>query len=358
MSRYWSDHVAALSPYVPGEQPRQQALLKLNTNEHPHGPSPKALAVLRQAIGDDLRLYPDPEAKALCAGLAEHHGLTPEQVFVGNGSDEVLAHVFNALFRRQGRPLLVPDITYSFYRTYCQLFDVPAQLIPLADDFSLQAADYIALGGTPVAGVIFANPNAPTGISLPLDDVRAIAEAHRDVPVAVDEAYVDFGGESAVALLDAHPNVVVVRTFSKSRALAGLRIGYVLAHPDIVDGLRRVKDSFNSYPLDRLAQAAALASVEDQAYFEQGCQAVIQTRTRLSAQLSALGFHVLPSSANFVFASHPAHEGEALSRALREQGVLVRHFSQPRISRYLRITVGTSADCDRLIEVLTRILRA
>ncbi|MBC7203536.1 MAG: histidinol-phosphate transaminase, partial [Pusillimonas sp.] len=270
MSRFWSDHVFGLSPYVPGEQPRVADLLKLNTNEHPWGPSPKALAAIKEAASDRLRLYPDPQATALREALAKHHNVTPDHIFVGNGSDEVLAHLFNALFRHAGRALYMPDITYSFYRSYCKLFGIDAELVPLTKDLSIDPSDYFPrTGAPPAAGIIFANPNAPTGRSLMRQDIVRIANANPDIPVVVDEAYVDFGAESSVALLEQHDNIVAVHTFSKSRALAGLRVGYAVANPPVVEGLVRVKDSFNSYPLDALALAGAVASVQDTNYFHQ-----------------------------------------------------------------------------------------
>jgi len=353
-SRFWSAHVAGLTPYVPGEQPRVQNLVKLNTNEHPLPPSPRVLAALRDAANDTLRLYPDPEARALCQAIARHHGLHADQVLAGNGSDEVLAHIFHALFLHPGRTLWMPDISYSFYHTYCRLYAVPHRLIPLDQDLRICVEDYLD-ADTP-AGIIFANPNAPTGIALTLDDIARIARAHPDSPVVVDEAYVDFGAQSAVALLADHPNIVVVHTLSKSRALAGLRVGYALASADIIQGLRRVKDSFNSYPLGRLALAGAQAAIEDTAYFQAATQFVIEERTRLAASLQDLGFTVLPSAANFVFARHPQHDGAALASALRDKGVLVRHFRTPRIDQYLRISVGTSSDTQQLVQALTAIL--
>jgi len=353
VSRFWSAHVAGLTPYVPGEQPRVQNLVKLNTNEHPLPPSPRVLAALRDAARDTLRLYPDPEARALCRAIADHHGLHANQVLAGNGSDEVLAHIFHALFLHPGRVLLMPDISYSFYHTYCRLYAVPHRLIPLSEDLRIRVEDYLDQD-TP-AGIIFANPNAPTGIALALDDIARIARAHPDSPVVVDEAYVDFGAQSAVALLADHPNIVVVHTLSKSRALAGLRVGYALASAEIIQGLRRVKDSFNSYPLGRLALAGAQAAIEDTTYFLAATQFVIEERTRLIASLQSLGFEVLPSAANFVFARHPQHEGAALASALRDKGVLVRHFRTPRIDQYLRISVGTSSDTQQLVQALTAI---
>jgi histidinol-phosphate aminotransferase len=356
VSRYWSDHVAALTPYTAGEQPKLHNLLKLNTNESPYGPSPRALEAIRQAANERLRLYPDNTCSALRSAIAELHGLDPSQVFAGNGSDEVLAHIFNALFKRGGRPLLMPDISYSFYRTYCTLYEVAPAFVPLADDFTIQVSDYTGDRGRDAAGIIFANPNAPTGIALELHDIEAIAKANSDIPVVIDEAYVDFGAESATALLGRCENLVVVHTLSKSRALAGLRVGYALASREIVDGLNRVKDSFNSYPLDMLAQAGALASLQDETHFRRSCEAVAEERERLAQRLETLGFEVLPSKANFLFARHSAHGGAALYQALRSRGILVRHFDRPRIADFLRITVGTPEECTRLCNTLAEIL--
>jgi len=357
VSRYWSDLVKDLAPYTPGEQPKVVDLLKLNTNEHPYGPSPMAIQAIKAATDDTLRLYPDNDSTALRMAVAELHGIDASQVFPGNGSDEVLAHIFNGLFRHGDRPVMMPDVTYSFYRTYCRLFSIPVQTIALADDFSIRVSDYTAQGATPAAGIIFANPNAPTGMALNLSEVQAIAQANADIPVVVDEAYVDFGADSAIALLDSCPNLVVVHTLSKSRSLAGLRVGYAIASKEIVDGLVRVKDSFNSYPLDRLAQAGAVAALQDQSYFEKTRDAIIHTRQRLSKQLGTLGFEVLPSSANFVFARHPDHAGMALSQALRAKRILVRHFQLRRIDAFLRITVGTDEECDRLCDALSTIVK-
>jgi histidinol-phosphate aminotransferase len=354
----WSDHVAGLEPYVPGEQARIPALLKLNTNENPYGPSPRAIEAMRAAVGDDMRLYPDPHGQELCKAIARRHRVTPDQVFLGNGSDEILAHVFNALFLRGGRPLWLPDVTYSFYRTWCRLYDVPHRLIALADDFTLRVSDYTGEVDQEPSGIIFANPNAPTGCTLPLDAVAAIAEARPDSAVVVDEAYVDFGAESAVPLIDRFENLVVIQTFSKSRSLAGLRVGYAVARPEIIQGLLRVKDSFNSYPLDRVALAGAQAAIEDEAWFEHTRQAVMESRSRLSDGLRELGFDVLPSQTNFVFARHRREEAAIIARGLRARGILVRHFQAPRIGQYLRITVGTDEQCTRLCDTLKAILAA
>lgn len=356
MSMLWSDHVVDLLPYVPGEQAAIPNLLKLNTNEHPYGPSPLAIAAIRKAASDDLRLYPDYQALSLREAVASRYGVTPDQVFLGNGSDEILAHTFNALFLRQGRPLLMPDVTYSFYQTYCRLYRVPHVCLPLADDFSIRVADYADWQGAAPAGIIFANPNAPTGRTLGLDDIAAIARAHPDSAVVVDEAYVDFGAESAVVLLGEFANLLVIHTLSKSRSLAGLRVGYAMGSVSLIQALTRVKDSFNSYPIDSLAQAGALASLLDEEYFDQTRQAVIAARESLTRELVNLGFEVLPSQTNFVFARHPQRDAREIQRLLREQGILVRHFQQPRIDQHLRITVGSPADCERLCHALSLIL--
>jgi histidinol-phosphate aminotransferase len=355
MSRYWSDVVKTLTPYVPGEQPQVQGLVKLNTNECPYGPSEGVLKAIAAQNGDALRLYPDPQSKALVSAVAKLHDLQPNQVFVGNGSDEVLAHVFMALLRHEA-PLLYPDVSYSFYPVYAKLYGIAAKEIPLADDFALRVDDYLKAG--PNGGIIFPNPNAPTGMALPLGEVRRLLQANRDSVVVLDEAYVDFGGESAVALIDEFPQLLVVRTLSKSRALAGLRVGYAVGHADLIEALVRIKDSFNSYPLDRLAVAGAVAAIEDTAWFEQTRQRIIATRERMVAGLRSRGFEVLPSGANFVFARHPGHDGAQIAAGLREQRVLVRHFRKPeRIAQFLRISVGTEEHTDALLAALDVVLK-
>ncbi len=357
MSRFWSAVVHGLTPYTPGEQPKIDNLVKLNTNEHPYGPSPKALEAIRLATTDALRLYPDPNGDALKHALARHHGVQPAQIFVGNGSDEVLAHAFQALLKQDGA-LWFPDVTYSFYPVYCGLYGIRHKVVPLAEDFTLRVDDYLPGNGEQAGAIIFPNPNAPTGRLLPLEAVERIVAGNPDAVVLVDEAYVDFGGQSAIALVDRYPNLLVVHTFSKSRSLAGLRVGYAVGHPDLIEGLERVKNSFNSYPLDRLALAGAVASVEDDAFFQTSCQRVIQTRDQLVSDLTALGFDVLPSAANFVFARHPAHGGAELAAALRQRAILVRHFKQPRIDSFLRITVGTDEQSAVLVEALRSLVTA
>jgi histidinol-phosphate aminotransferase len=344
MSRFWSELAHALKPYTPGEQPRIPDLVKLNTNESPTGPSPRVLEAIRAEATDSLRLYPDPEATVLRQALADHHGVTSDQVFVGNGSDEVLAHAFAALLKHDA-PLLFPDVTYSFYPVWARLFGVAFETVSLDEAMRVRIADY----RRPAGAIILANPNAPTGIALGRAEIAALLDAHPDIPVVIDEAYVDFGAETAIPLIADHPNLLVVQTMSKSRALAGLRVGYAIGAADLIEALVRVKDSFNSYPLGRPAQAGAIASVEDDAFFQASRAAVIAGRERLSRGLAGFGFEVLPSSANFVFARHPAREGAALAAALRERAVLVRHFAAPRIANHLRITVGADAQIDRLL---------
>jgi histidinol-phosphate aminotransferase len=350
MSRFWSSLTHDLSPYVPGEQPHMADLVKLNTNESPIGPSPRVLEAIRSETADTLRLYPDPQATALRAALAAYHQVQLEQVFVGNGSDEVLAHAFAGLLKHQA-PLLFPDITYSFYPVYCRLFDIAYETVALDETMRVRVADY----RRPAGAIIVPNPNAPTGLALPLGDITTLLTEHPDIPVVIDEAYVDFGADSAIPLVASHANLLVVHTMSKSRALAGLRVGYAIGDRDLIEALTRVKDSFNSYPVGRLAQAGAIASLEDEAYFQAACARVIEGRDRLTRGLIRLGFEVLPSSANFVFARHPAHAGAALANALRQRAVIVRHFTAARISDYLRITVGTDAQTDRLMLALSDI---
>jgi histidinol-phosphate aminotransferase len=353
MSRYWSEVAKSLTPYVPGEQPKLANLIKLNTNENPYGPSPKVLAALRQDISDELRLYPDPDGSRLKAAVAAYFGnIESGQVFVGNGSDEVLAHVFLALLKHD-RPILFPDITYSFYPVYCRLYGIEFEAVPLTECFDIRPTDYLKANG----GVIFPNPNAPTGRALALADIERIVAGNPDSVVIIDEAYVDFGAESAVSLVNSYPNLLVVQTLSKSRSLAGLRVGFAVGDAKLIEALERVKNSFNSYPLDRLALAGASAAIEDREWFEQTRQAVMRSRESLTGQMENLGFQVLPSSANFIFTRHPTRDAGELAQALRERGIIVRHFRLPRIEHFLRITIGTEEQCQALVAALTEILR-
>ncbi|WP_372983225.1 histidinol-phosphate transaminase [Marinobacter sediminum] len=345
MSKFWSPLVNDLVPYVPGEQPKMANLVKLNTNENPFGPSPKVVEAIKAELNDNLRLYPDPEGESLRQTIANYHSLKPEQIFLGNGSDEVLAHIFYGLFQH-GEPILFPDITYSFYPVYCGLYNIEGIKVPLTDSFEINPEDYKQANG----GVIFPNPNAPTGRYLGLEHVEEILRANPDRVVVVDEAYIDFGGDSAIALVDDYPNLLVSQTLSKARSLAGLRVGFAVGHPDLIEALNRVKNSFNSYPLDRLALAGAQAAYEDEAWFQKCCAGVISERERLTKALAELDFEVLPSKANFVLARHKTKSGESLAQGLREQGIIVRHFNKPRIEQFLRITIGTPEQNDALIK--------
>lgn len=347
MSKFWSAAIHQLTPYVPGEQPKGQQLIKLNTNENPYPPSPHVSAVINEFDPAQLRLYPDPDSTLLKNTLADYYQVTPAQVFVGNGSDEVLAHTFMAFFR-QSQPLLMPQITYSFYDVYCNLYDIEYRHIPLAEDFSVNLADY----QQPNGGIIFANPNAPTGTLLDLNQIETLLQHNQTSVVAVDEAYIDFGGQSAIALVAKYPNLLVLQTLSKSRSLAGMRVGFAIGHPDLIEGLERVKNSFNSYPLDKLAQACAVAAIEDQAHFKATCAKIIATRQWTHDQLVQLGFHVVPSASNFILASHPHIPAAQLMSYLRNHQILVRHFNRPEIENYLRISIGDDQQMQALINCL------
>ncbi|HSR01635.1 MAG TPA: histidinol-phosphate transaminase, partial [Methylophilaceae bacterium] len=350
----WSEIVHQLIPYVPGEQPKAKNLIKLNTNENPYAPSPKVIEAIKAEVGEQLKLYPDPTSKRLKMVIAGHYGLAENQVFVGNGSDEVLAHVFQALLK-QSRPLLFPDITYSFYPVYCGLYGINYEAVPLDRRFEINIHDY----DRPNGGIIFPNPNAPTGIPLELDRIEVLLEKNRHSVVVIDEAYVDFGTESSVKLINQYPNLLVTQTLSKARSLAGLRVGYALGHPDLIEALTRVKDSFNSYPIDRLAEVGAIAAIEDVDHFEMTCQKVVASRDYLVKRLEALGFIVLPSGGNFIFTKHPAFDnGADLAARLRENNIITRHFKQPeRISPYLRITIGTEMQMQELVDIISSICR-
>ncbi|MCU4117726.1 histidinol-phosphate transaminase [Variovorax sp. N23] len=352
---FWSPRIGALEPYVPGEQPRIEGLIKLNTNENPYPPSPRVLDAVQAAAANGLERYPDPESLALREAVAAHHGLTRDQVFAGNGSDEVLAHAFFAFFQ-QAEPLLFPDVTYSFYRVYAQLYGIDCVLQPVDDALRIDVDALAVRAAQGCGGLVIANPNAPTGRSLPLADIERLLVACPARVVLVDEAYVDFGAQSAVSLIDRYPNLLVVQTLSKSRSLAGLRVGFACGQAPLIDALTRVKNSFNSYPIDRLAGAGAVAALEDEAWFKQTRDAVVDTREGLVLQLEDLGFEVQPSHANFVFVRHPAHDAAALAAALRERAVLVRHFRQPRIDQYLRISIGTRAQCSALVDALATVV--
>lgn len=349
MSQFWSPLVHRLTPYVPGEQPKVTNLIKLNTNENPYPPPPTVMAAMQAVSATSLRLYPDPDSSQLKQTLADYHGVKLNEIFVGNGSDEVLAFVFMALLKHEAH-LLFPDITYSFYSVYCRLLGIDYMEVPLNDEMKIDIGDY---SGRKCGAIIFPNPNAPTGIPLPLSAIEHLLQAQPQAVMVVDEAYVDFGGETALPLTQHYPNLLVVRTFSKSRSLAGLRVGFAVGHPALIEGIERVKNSFNSYTMNRLATAGAIASYQDEAYFRQTLQAVIDSREEMTRALQELDFTVLPSSANFIFARYPACSAESLAVGLRERAIIVRHFKHSRIDQYLRISIGTSEECQQLVAALT-----
>lgn len=352
MSAFWSDTARRLTPYVPGEQPKLTNLVKLNTNENPYGPSPKVLAAIAAETGDMLRLYPDPNADLFRHAVARHFSIDPAMVFVGNGSDEVLAHTFLALLKHDD-PLLFPDITYSFYPVYCGLYDITHQAVPLDAEFAIRIDDYLTRDA---GAIIIANPNAPTARLLPVAEIERLAAGKPDTVVVIDEAYIDFGGESAIPLTRKYRNLLIIQTLSKSRSLAGLRAGFAIGDAGLIEGLERVKNSFNSYPLDRLANVGAAAAMEDVVWFDDTRRRIIATRTKLVSDMEKIGFAVLPSAANFIFAHHPQRDAAELAKALRERSIIVRHFRQPRIDQYLRISVGSDAQCQRLVDALKEIL--
>jgi histidinol-phosphate aminotransferase len=351
MNRFWSAIVGRLSPYTPGEQPKIDRLIKLNTNENPYPPSARVAEALAAVPPETLRLYPDPESTPLRESIGRFWQVSPDQVFVGNGSDEVLALVFQGLLHHE-QPLVFPDITYSFYPSYCKLYGIESKLLPLTPDFSLDLNQVPAHA----QALIFPNPNAPTGRALPRARIEQLLIERPDMLVVVDEAYIDFGGESSVPLTQKYTNVLVTQSLSKSRALAGLRVGFAIGHTELIDALNRIKNSFNSYPIDRLALAAASASMDDHAWFNDNRARVIATRERAAQALHALGFEVVPSTANFLFVRHPAHDASTLAAGLRAQRILVRHFAKPRIDQYLRITIGTDDDMAALVSALKSLL--
>ena len=344
MQNYLSKKAAALTPYTAGAQPAGSGIIKLNTNENAYPPSPKVFEALRGFDAGLLRLYPRPDGGVMKAAVSEVLGLPLSHIFCGNGSDEVLGFAFCAFFDGD---VVFPDITYSFYPVWAALFDISYKTVPVCDDFSIPVD---ALSG---GGIVLANPNAPTGIALSLEDIARVLQRNSQSVVIVDEAYAAFGARSAAPLVNDYPNLLVVSTLSKSHGLAGLRVAYALGQPHLISGLERIKDSFNSYPLDTLAQVAAAAALRDKAYCEQTAQKIIATRIRTAQQLTALGFDVLPSSANFLFATHPRISAAAVKTHLEDNRIYVRHFGAPRISDYLRISVGTDAQMDTLLEVLS-----
>ena len=356
MSKFWSKSTHNLTPYSPGEQPQDKQYIKLNTNENPYPPSPLAIQAMHDAANEDMRLYPDPELKKLKEAIAEFYDVSSKQVFIGNSSDEVLAHTFAALFKQesnQNESLLFPDISYSLYPSFCRLLDIKYEQVPLDDDFTIQIEDYQKDN----SGIIIVNPNAPTCIALSLDEIETILKANPDSPVVIDEAYVDFGAQTAITLIDQYPNLLVTQTFSKSRALAGLRVGFAVGSAELIEGVERVKNSFNPFPLDRIAVAAATASINDREYFENTCKKIIDTREKTRKSLLSLGFEVSVSSTNFLFAKpKKGINAEALYLGLKEKGVLIRYFNSPRIDGYIRTTIGTDKEMDVFLEKLNMLL--
>ncbi len=350
---YWSDLTKGLEPYVPGEQPQDRKYIKLNTNENPYSPSPKVLDTLKNSTLKNLRLYPDPECTAVRGKLSEYYDIENKQVFVGNGSDEVLAFSFMAFFN-PGQAIMFPEITYSFYPVYCNLFNINYQTISMNKDFTINLLGFNKDNG----GVIIPNPNAPTGICLTVKEIEKILNYNKESVVIIDEAYIDFGGESAINLIDDYPNLLVVQTLSKSRALAGMRIGFAFANESLIEGLNRVKNSFNSYTIDRLAQIAAIKSLDDQEYYLSMIEKVIQTRESTAKRLERLGFNVFPSKSNFLFITHPDNFAEEIFKWLKEEGILVRYFKQKEIDNYLRVSIGTKKEMAVFLEKIEQYLRS
>ena len=349
MTRYWTELARRLTPYVPGEQRSGANIVKLNTNENPYPPSPAVLSAISQVSANAIRRYPDPDATALRESLATYHGLRPEQVFVGNGSDEILAMAFMAFFTGD-KPLQFPDISYSFYPVYCDLLDITPATVALDDNYQLKLDSFDSDGG----GIIFPNPNAPTAVDVKLTEIQKLLSTASEQVVLVDEAYADFGATSAVELIDNYPNLLVSRTFSKGRSMAGLRLGVALGDANLIAALRCVKDSFNSYPVDAIAQAAGIASLNDEHYYQQTVRQIIQTRTETVEQLRKRNWQVLPSSANFVFASPADYSASDIFDHLSNEGILVRYWNTDRLSRWLRISIGTDDEMTQLFAVLDR----
>ncbi len=352
MSKYWSETVKRIEPYVPGEQPRDRKYIKLNTNENPYPPSPNAIEAIKRSADETLRLYPDPECDDLREAIACDNGLRKEQVFVGNGSDEVLAFAFIAFFDR-GREIVFPDITYTFYPVYAKLFNIKYRLLPLDPEFNIPYEGFFRENG----GVIFPNPNAPTSKVLPLAAIEKVLQNNPDSVVIIDEAYIDFGGETSTGFIGRYPNLLIIRTLSKSHSLAGLRVGFALGNEELIEGLNRVKNSINSYTLDRIALAGAAAAITDRDYFLETRAKVIRTREYVVEKLNRMGFSVLDSKANFVFITHPGIPAELLFKKLRERGILVRYFAKPRIDNYLRVSIGSDEDMNCFLDALGEIIK-
>lgn len=353
MSNYWSEIVKNIIPYEPGEQPEGNQFIKLNTNENPYPPSNSVLKAMQEAINDDLRLYPEPTCCKLREVASKYYNLPMDYIFVGNGSDEILAFCFKAFFNPKDK-ILIPDITYSFYKVYAALFDILPELVPLKDNFDVPIESFFKQN----RGIILANPNAPTGKLIELPVIKLILDNNPGSVVIIDEAYIDFGGASAVELISNYNNLLVIHTFSKSRSLAGLRVGLAMGHKDLIEGLNRVKNSFNSYTLDRVALAGAEQSLRDHESFITNTDLIIQTRKRISSDLRSIGFEVVESKANFIFISHPQIPAIDIYNELKHNKILVRHFNKDRIDNYLRVSIGTDGEMDRFYQVVQEILQS
>lgn len=352
MSKYWSDKVKSLKPYIPGEQPKDKKYIKLNTNENPYPPSPKVIQAIKAAANGDLKLYPDPEVEILRNTIANYYGIEKDEVFIGNGSDEVLGFSFMAFFN-PGKPILFPDISYSFYKVYANLFDIEYKLVSLDEDFNIPLNEFLKENG----GIVIPNPNAPTAKYLEVEKLKKLLEANVNNVVIIDEAYIDFGGESSVKLISDYPNLLVVQTLSKSRSLAGLRVGFAMGNKELIKALNMVKNSINSYTIDRIALAGANAAFVDNDYFETTRKKIVKTRERTIESLRKLGFKVTDSKANFIFISHPKVYAGELFKELKSRGILVRYFKDERIDNYLRVSIGTDDEMNKFIEVLEEIIR-
>ena len=352
MSRFWNNKVKKLVPYTPGEQPKDKKYIKLNTNEFPYSPSPMVEDIIKNYDFEDLRLYPDPDVSELKNEIASFYGLNTENIFIGNGSDEILAFAFMTYFN-SGDKIYYPNITYSFYPVYSDLFDLKPETIPLNKNFEIETDDYKNLD----SGIILANPNAPTSIALGRDQIEEIIAANKDNIVIIDEAYIDFGGESVLELTKKYDNLLVIQTFSKSRALAGMRLGFAAGNKELIDGLDKVKFSFNSYTINRLSIKAGTAAVKDSEYFLKTVEALIKTREKTKKVLKEYGFFVPDSKANFLFVSHSRISGEELYLKLKDSGILVRYFKKPGIDNFIRITIGTEKEMEIFEEKIKEILK-
>ena len=351
MNQYWSDILNSLTPYKAGEQPQNRTYIKLNTNENPYPPSQKSIEKIKDLASDELRLYPDPEANQLKKAISDYYNVPKDAVFVGNSSDEVLALSFLSFFQQKD-PILFPDLTYSFYPVYCSLYNIKFECIPLTENFDIEIKDFTRTNG----GIIFPNPNAPTGKYLETSKIETLLQQNQNSAVIIDEAYVDFGGESCIFLTAKYPNLLITQTFSKSRSLAGLRVGFAVGNPELIDGLNRVKNSFNSYPLDRLAIGGAVEAILDREYFDRCCNLIIKTREWTKEALESLGFYIVPSQANFLFVKHPHYSGKFIYEQLKNRGILVRYFDKDRIREFVRVSIGTIEDMKTFIDAIEIII--